>query len=924
MKRKIFAAILVLCLLVSLVPTACGESGVDVTLASAEDFLRFARACARENYSKGRVFLLVADLDLTGTDYISVPFFAGHFNGNGHTIRGLSLAAEGSRLGLFRQISIDGVVENLFVRGTVQPGGTQEYIGGIAGVNEGQILSCYFNGTIKGIGNIGGIVGYNAKTGRILSSRFEGCVLGEHQVGGIAGLNDGLLFQCENAGRVNTEEIVPSVKPSLDLSRFSLTDFDVSYLSQDDFVNLSNISGIAGENNGIVQSCRNTGEIGYKTTGYNIGGIVGKNSGFVDTCSNEGLINGRRDVGGIVGQSIPYAVWNFTNEKVDELKDAMSYMHYLLDNSIETVDSGAEEVFYHLLMMNSYTDQAIKALVRSIENIGDSSITVTAPAVPDVQKPYRDPLEDLINGIAEGDAGRQLEELAKGPTFGEIASSIGEAVKTADVSVNLNVDTQSFKTAVHNMFGEAAYLGATVANSVTSLAQDINDITRQMGYIMNILSSIASDTGDLVTRKDLSLEKAYEVNEGAVARCMNAGPVRAETNAGGIVGSIGFELAFDMEDSLNTSELLTLHAEQTLFAVIRACRNSAEVVSRSDAAGGISGRMDAGAAIDCIASGRISAQNGDYAGGIAGLSKGTISRCWSRVMVEGRRYVGGVAGLGKDLMGNRTWTQISRASEYQGAVAGWAEGTVSYNQYVDSWPEGVDGVSRAGQADLISSEQFLSQGSAPSGFETVTVTFYVEDTVVQTLSVPFGGTVEELPEVPNRGSAAWEWNPFDRSHIFGDTEVRGSYISPRTAIASGETVPLFLVEGQFYEYQTLTVLPFDGTESHPKAVAGYTLSVNDYSGDLTVRMRTQRPVDVYQARSGSEPEKISTRSDGQYLVFSLPNDGSLVCVEREEHDRSRLVVLIAAVLLEIILIILLIRKHKHRKQKKGSASEEPQ
>ncbi len=293
-------------------------------------------------------------------------------------------------------------------------------------------------------------------------------------------------------------------------------------------------------------------------------------------------------------------------------------------------------------------------------------------------------------------------------------------------------------------------------------------------------------------------------------------------------------------------------------------------------------------------------------------------------MVEGRRYVGGVAGLGKDLMGNRTWTQISRASEYQGAVAGWAEGTVSYNQYVDSWPEGVDGVSRAGQADLISSEQFLSQGSAPSGFETVTVTFYVEDNVVQTLRVPFGGTVEELPEIPNRGSAAWEWNSFDRSHIFGDTEVRGSYISPRTAIASGETVPLFLVEGQFYEHQALTVLPFDGTESHPQAVAGYTLSVNDYFGDLTVRMRTQRPVDVYQTRSGSEPEKISTRSDGQYLVFSLPNGGSLVCVEREEHDRSRLVVLIAAVLLEIILIILLIRKLKHRKQKKRSASEEPQ
>ena len=42
MKRKIFAAMLALCLLVSLVPAAYGESGVEVTLASAEDFLRFA------------------------------------------------------------------------------------------------------------------------------------------------------------------------------------------------------------------------------------------------------------------------------------------------------------------------------------------------------------------------------------------------------------------------------------------------------------------------------------------------------------------------------------------------------------------------------------------------------------------------------------------------------------------------------------------------------------------------------------------------------------------------------------------------------------------------------------------------------------------------------------------------------------------
>ena len=175
------------------------------------------------------------------------------------------------------------------------------------------------------------------------------------------------------------------------------------------------------------------------------------------------------------------------------------------------------------------------------------------------------------------------------------------------------------------------------------------------------------------------------------------GSVRAENNAGGIVGTIGFEVSFDMEDTLNTSGLLSMHAEQTLFAVVRACQNSAQILSRSDAAGGVLGRMDVGAVIDCVSSGHISSQNGDYVGGIVGTAKGSVSRCWSRVIVEGRRYVGGISGYGTDLLENRTWAQVSRASEYQGAVAGWAEGTVRNNQYVEAWPEGVDGISCLGE-----------------------------------------------------------------------------------------------------------------------------------------------------------------------------------------------------------------------------------
>ena len=915
--RKAVASLLILACILSLVPAASGEEQAGINLYTVEDFLQFSKSCARERYSKDRTFTLRSDLDLTGTGFEAIPYFAGRFNGNSHTISGLSLTAEGSRLGLFRQIGETGVVENLSVQGTVQPGGTQEFIGGIAGINEGRILSCRFNGSVKGIQNIGGIAGQNAETGIILSSRFSGSVVGEHQVGGIAGLNDGTLTQCENSGAINTVEVIPASQPSRNLSGFSLSDFDISYLSQDDFVNLSNIAGISGENNGTVQNCRNRGEVGFKYTGYNVGGIVGRNDGYVDSCVNDGNIDGRRDVGGIVGQSIPYAAWDFTNEKLEELQDAVSYMHYLLDNSIETVDGGAEELFYHLLMMKSYTEKAAKSLAKTLEGIGQSSVTVSTGSgseftVPEIS--YQDQLENLANGIAGGDISRQLEELLKGNTVREIDDSIQKIADNTTVSIDLNIDTQGFKNAVHNMYGEAVLLGASVANSVTSLAQNINDVTKQMGYIMNLISAVVNDTENLITRNDLSLEEAYQHNEGAVARCYNAGAVRAENNAGGIVGTIGFEVSFDMEDTLNTSGLLSMHAEQTLFAVVRASQNSAQVLSRSDAAGGILGRMDVGAVIDCISSGHISSQNGDYVGGIAGTAKGSVSRCWSRVIVEGRRYVGGIAGCGTDLLENRTWAQISRASEYQGAVAGWAEGTVLNNQYVESWPEGVDGISRIGQTEAVSAAVFLSNDSAPSGFETVTVTFYVEDAVVQTLELPFGGAVEQLPEVPNRGSAYWVWNEFDRSHVFGDTEVRGSYISPRTAISSGEAVPLFLVEGQFYDHQSLQALPFDYSKEVPEAVAGYTLSVNDYAGDLTVRMRTLSPVDLYRVISGSEPEKLTTRADGQYLVFSVPNGSSIYCVERQEKDRWRLAVVLAAVALEALLIVILIRKIKKRKK----------
>ena len=79
---------------------------------------------------------------------------------------------------------------------------------------------------------------------------------------------------------------------------------------QDSFVyGRTNIAAIAGQNNGTVSNCFNTG---YVCGDWNVGGVVGSNDGTLEECRNSGRILGdwkgtaspnNRQIGGIVGYS---------------------------------------------------------------------------------------------------------------------------------------------------------------------------------------------------------------------------------------------------------------------------------------------------------------------------------------------------------------------------------------------------------------------------------------------------------------------------------------------------------------------------------------------------------------------------------------------------------------------------------------------
>lgn len=122
-------------------------------------------------------------------------------NGEKHVIE--HCASKGTMNGLNAMGGVVGLNEGI-IRGCTLSGSmgsaTQDYIGGIAGLNvggrtAGTIENCTTekNCTVTGRNTVGGIVGYNLSGGRIQNNTSSANVSGAGRVGGIAGENGGAI-----------------------------------------------------------------------------------------------------------------------------------------------------------------------------------------------------------------------------------------------------------------------------------------------------------------------------------------------------------------------------------------------------------------------------------------------------------------------------------------------------------------------------------------------------------------------------------------------------------------------------------------------------------------------------------------------------------------------------------------------------------
>ncbi len=329
-----------------------------VIIRTAEDLVEFGKACTSERYSEGKLVSLEADLDLTGTEFYPIPVFCGTFEGNNHTISGMTILQPGSGLGLFRYLEEGAVVQNLKVAGELRPEGSRKKIGGIAGTNKGRIQNCTFSGKGEALENLGGIVGLNEESGVIENCKNEAELTGNRKIGGIAGENRGTILTSGNEGEINTSS-EGIEEDSENTNNISVDRENIHNTVIDEKVN--DVGGIAGFSSGTIRQCSNFGTIGYEHTGYNIGGIAGRQNGALILCENEGNVMGRKDVGGIAGHLEPFLLIQYGEDTFDRINDQV-------DRISDTTDAMSQE-------LRSTTDASVGNLdrvdeiVKEIKNI---------------------------------------------------------------------------------------------------------------------------------------------------------------------------------------------------------------------------------------------------------------------------------------------------------------------------------------------------------------------------------------------------------------------------------------------------------------------------------------------------------------------------------------------------------------------------
>lgn len=875
MTKRVICGLGCLILVLSLALPCFAEEGEDpgrvLHISSLTRFLSFAEKCRLDSYSQDLTVYLEADLDLTGADFTGIPIFCGTFQGQGHTISGLELTADGSYQGLFRYLTDTASVYDLDILGTVTPGGSQESIGGLAGSNSGRIQNCTFTGNVSGGDTVGGLVGENTLSGIVDSCTVYGSLYGSHFVGGLAGKNNGVIRGCINHAQVNTT----SQENTVSLSDVTLE----TMLASESTSTVTDIGGIAGNSTGVIRSCINRGEVGYQHMGYNIGGIAGTQSGYLVDCSNRGSVRGRKEIGGIVGQMEPAALIEYDEDALQILKRQLNAMNGTISKTASNIQSAGSALTGQIDAMEDYAIMA------------GESIDMLLPDPSDPQIPDMDAIQAAQNNLSASLSGMH-----------QSLNSMSAATASSMGALSNNLST--LQNQVSTMAATLNNVSETLGGSISDMSdQDTEDtLTGKVADCKNYAQvlgdrNVGGITGAMALENDLDQEDNWDVFgdsslnfesqlRAVVLGCVNQGTVIAgKWDAGGIVGwqSLG---------------------------LVKECTNTG-VVEGTDATyvGGISGQSTGfirSSNANCVISGRKNL------GGVAG-SASIATDCRSLVRLED---------------GSEKWGAILGGVEENTHED--VETPISGNYYltVGQDPGGIDGISYEGLAQPLSEGAFFQLSDLPEVFGRALVTFRFDDGTEKQLRVSTGSALDQskIPQLPQREGAISRWEGLeeaDLSKIFFDLTFEAVYdnldITIQSQALSDTGKPLLLVQGAFSADAALSISPSvdaPALESRDVLLGSWDMVLPEDSvttGRLCLPegCDTQRlTVQVYDDQGW---HTVSHSVSGSYVVFPLTGAEEKAAIIETEPIHWQLPAAMVGGGFALVLILFLILRKRHKK-----------
>jgi hypothetical protein len=256
------------------------------------------------NYSSG-YFELGNDIDLdvppynTGEGWEPIPWFNGTLDGKEFEITGLYINRPGEEnVGLFGVLSEEAEISNVKIENVNVTGNYA--VGGLVGWNyKGSINNSSVSGNVIGADDvyesdsIGGMVGLNE--GDISNSYARAEVTGYYLVGGLTGDNEGSINDSFASGNViGTENVGGLVGWN-----FSNGTINNSHASGNVTGNVE-VGGLVGRNAGGMNYSYASGEV---TGGSKVGGLIGYNLQVVNNAYASGQVSGDDMVGGLIGEN---------------------------------------------------------------------------------------------------------------------------------------------------------------------------------------------------------------------------------------------------------------------------------------------------------------------------------------------------------------------------------------------------------------------------------------------------------------------------------------------------------------------------------------------------------------------------------------------------------------------------------------------